>query len=341
MATASVLTKEPTATSQSTTPCLEITTDQAASLVQRHLHQLVERASTLLDVPVVTLAVLDPLSQRLRGAAIACTHGQAPPSTHLRVHQALARWVTRHRVRLLIGDAASDSRVRSLGLRASGSWLSVPLLVGQEVVGALTLASPVLNAFGPLHLEVLNLVADLGALAIFQARHLAAGTQQGRQQSILLEVARELTIASDGRALVRHTMSALRQLIPCEEAVLFRYQAQTETLCGVAGLGTHSSRLADAHIRVRDPQSVTAWVAQQRRPILHAGGTAGFIGQATEALLAHRKMALLAVPLVAGEQLLGVILLARARPFAPADLRTLLTLGQLLAPALARAGSSR
>jgi GAF domain-containing protein len=47
-------------------------------------------------------------------------------------------------------------------------------------------------------------------------------------------------------------------------------------------------------------------------------------------------MALLAVPLVAGERLLGVILLARTLPFATSDLRTLLTLSQLVAQAFDR-----
>lgn len=340
MATASVLTEEPLATSSSTHPHLENTTHLAVNPVQIQLQRLVERASALLDAPEVTLAVLDPESQRLIRAASASPRGQGSHPANLRVHHALARWVTRHQMPLLIGDGASDPRARALGTGARGSWLSVPLLAGQEVVGALTLASPVLHAFGPLHLGVLELGADLGALAIVQARRLEAQAQQERPQTTLLEVARGLAAATDVRALVRLTVSALGRLIPAEEAVLFRYQAQTDTLCGVAGLGTQSSRLADAHIRVRDPQSVTAWVAQQRRPLLYASGATGFIGQATEALLAHRHLALLAVPLVAGERLLGVILLARALPFATSDLRTLLTLSQLLAPALARTAST-
>lgn len=338
MATASVLTQEYAEASRYTSPRLASATPEAANLVQVQLQRLVERASALLDAPVVTLAVLDPVRQRLVRAATASQHGPGSHPPALRVHQALARWVTKHRVPLLIGDGACDPRARALGPGARGSWLSVPLLSGQEVMGVLTLASPVLNAFGSLHLGVLELVAELGALTLVQERRLEAVAQQDRQQTTLLEVARALATPTDVRAIVRLTVSALGRLIPCEEAVLFRYQAKTETLCGVAGRGTHSSRLADVHIQVRDPQSVTAWVAQQRRPLLYTGGATGFVGQATEALLAHREMALLAVPLVAGEHLLGVILLARALPFATGDLRLLLTLSQLLAPALARAG---
>jgi GAF domain-containing protein len=90
-----------------------------------------------------------------------------------------------------------------------------------------------------------------------------------------------------------------------------------------------------------DPQSVTAWVAQQRRPLLHSIGTQGFIGRATEVLLAERELALLSVPLVAREQLRGAITLARAAPFHSGELRTMLTLSQMIAQALAQSRDAR
>ena len=150
-------------------------------------------------------------------------------------------------------------------------------------------------------------------------------------------MARRLGTPLDTSTLVDLAVSALRRLIPCEEAVVYRYEAATQTLWGMAGLGTHSRQLADVRIRVSDPQSVTAWVAQQRRPLLQAGGVHGFVGRATGALLGHRARALLAVPVVAREQLWGVITLVRDDQFAPGDLRTLLTLSQLMAPALLQA----
>jgi transcriptional regulator with GAF, ATPase, and Fis domain len=217
----------------------------------------------------------------------------------------------------------------------------MPLLAGQQVLGALVLASPSISAFRPQNLRLLELVADLGALALFQVRQREAVDQQKKQLARLLEVARCLGTALDTRAIVGLTTSALRQLIPCEEAVVYRYEAGTETLCGMAGWGTQSSKLADTRIRISDPQSVTAWVAQQRRPLLHAGGAHGFVGRATGVLLAQRELGLLAAPVVAREQLWGVITMARAVPFEPGDLRTLLTLCQLIAPALVQAGEAR
>lgn len=336
MATVQGLTKEERSGSRSTSPHLERTRRQTASLLDAQLQRFVERAAALVDAPRVSLAVLDPASQALEIVTIWSKRFGGAHSANRRVHKEMARWVPTHREPALIADFAGDPRVRALGMRAVGSWMSVPLLAGQEAIGALTIASPEINAFRLHHLQQLEVLAELSALAIFQARQLDVAAQQTRHLTTLLEVSRGLATTSDARTIIRHTVSGLRRLIPCEEAVILRSQVDTATLWGVAGLGTQSRRLAEACIPVSDPQSVTAWVAQHRRPLLYQSGAQGFLGLTTESLLFQREMALLAVPLFASERLWGVILLARPVPFATDDLRTMLTLSQILAPALAQ-----
>ena len=53
--------------------------------------------------------------------------------------------------------------------------------------------------------------------------------------------------------------------------------------------------------------------------------------------MTKRDMALLAVPLVAEEHLWGVVTLARQQAFTNGELPMMLTLGSLIAPALAHA----
>lgn len=333
-------TKERLAGSRSTYR-LESAEIQAARLLDTQLQRLVERVAILMDAPWASLAVLDPISQTLELAVAWSGHFGGLHQANQRVHEEVARWVTRHRAPAIISDGANDQLTRTLGILEVGSLLSVPLLSGQQVLGVLTLSSPSLSAFRPQQLRLLELVADLGALALLQARQRDAVVQQKEHLTLLLEVARGLGTAPDGRTIIDLTLSAIQRLIRCEEAVVYHYDAETETLCGVAGWGTQSPQLANVRIHVSDPQSVTAWVAQQRRPLLQAGGSRGFVGRATGALLAHRELALLAVPVVAHEQLWGVITLARAVPFEPGDLRTMLALSQLIAPALIQARTVR
>lgn len=336
MATLPVVTTARPEASGSTSHRLESAEHQAARPLDVQLQRLVERAAALMGAQRASLVVLDPASQA-PVMVVAWSQGLGEPyPANLRVHEEVARWVARHRAPAIIADFAHDPGARALGLMAVGSLLSVPLLAGQQVLGALTMSSPLLSTFRLPHLRLLELVADLGALTIVQARQLEAVEAQKEHLRLLLEVSRALGTTPDARTIIGLTVSAIWRLIRCEEAVLYRYEASSEMLCGVAGLGTQSRQLAEARIRVSDPQSVTAWVAQQRRPLLHSSGTEGFVGRATEALLAQREMALLAVPLVACERLWGVITLARAVPFETGDLRIMLTLSQMIAQALAQ-----
>jgi len=152
-----------------------------------------------------------------------------------------------------------------------------------------------------------------------------------------MEVARALSHTTEAHQVLSLTTAGIRRLIICEEAVVFSYEATTQELRGVAGLGVQSAQLAERRIQLSDPQSVTAWVARQRRPLLHSSGSRAFVGPVTDTLLIRQDLALLAVPLVAQDQLWGVITLARPAPFDTNDLRTMLNLSSFVAPALAQA----
>src|SRR5262249_32195043 len=160
-----------------------------------------------------------------------------------------------------------------LGIPEVGSLLSVPLLSGQQVLGALTLSSPSICAFRQQHLRLLELVADLGALALVQARQHDTASRQKEQLTLLLAVARGLGTTREVRGIIDLAVSAIQQLIRCEEGVVYHYETETETLCGVAGWGMQSPQLANVRIQVNDPKSLTAWVARQRRPLLQTGGS--------------------------------------------------------------------
>lgn len=334
MTTALVVTEERLSANRYPYSHLEHAERQAAGILEAHLQRLVERACALTGASRASLAVLDPASQVPVIVAAWAQSSSGPRPATLRVHEELARWVTMQRVPAFIADGVRDPHARALGLMAVGSLLAVPLLVGQQVLGALTISSPAISAFSHTHLRLLELGADLGALAIFQARQLDALAKQTLPPTRSLDLSRGLEPTPDAPAILELAVSAIQRLVPCEEAVVYRYEAASEILCGLVGWGPHSRRLADVRIPVRDPHSVTAWVAQQRRPLLQASGANGFVGRATGELLAHRELALLAVPVVAREQLWGVITLARAVPFEPGDLRTMLTLSQLIAPGL-------
>ena len=84
----------------------------------------------------------------------------------------------------------------------------------------------------------------------------------------------------------------------------------------------------------RSKQSIAAWVAQKRRPIIQAPGGRLFVGRVTGILLGEDDLALLSAPLLSKDHLHGVVLLTRFIPFEASELRIVLNLCNLVAIAM-------
>ncbi len=314
--------------------------NKAARELEEGFQRLVANAVALVGARAGSLMVVDPTKKLLVPMVVFLPDAPQPRELLPPEYAAIARWTLHHRTPAIVEQAATDPRMQVPDAVSDGSVLCVPLLAGQEALGTLMLSTPVPAAFRRTHVKLLEMLADLAAIAILQGRYQEAAFQQTQSLSTLLEVARALSNTRDARQIMRLATAGIQRLLPCKEAIIFSYEANTHDLLGVAGLGVQSARLAERRISIDDPQSVTAWVAQQRRPLLHSAGSRAFVGPVTDWLLAKQELALLAVPLVAQEQLWGVITLARHAPFETPDLRTLLNLGNLVASALAHTESA-
>jgi GAF domain-containing protein len=87
-------------------------------------------------------------------------------------------------------------------------------------------------------------------------------------------------------------------------------------------------------IPLDDKQSLVAWVAQNRRPILQSPGGRVFVGRITGILLGADDLALLGAPLLSKDQLRGVLMLGRFTPFTTNELRVVLNLSTIVAIAM-------
>ncbi len=310
---------------------------RAIRSLDEQLQRMVERAAALVGASRGSLLLLDPFTQTLITAA--AFQGPAEQyQTNPLLHEAIARWVLAHRSTAVSEDLAADPRAQVPGVFAAGSLLSVPLIARQQVLGALTVSSPYPGTFRPPHLHLLETLADLAAAITLQARQLEAAAQHTRYLNMLLDTARALLSAREDQQVFGALLATIQRLVRCNEAVIFHYDAQSGMLHGVAGLGVQGSQATEQHISITDPQSITAWVAQHRRPLLHSPGARAFVGQVTDSLASRQEMALLATPLMGQEQLWGVITLARPAAFDTNDLRTMLALSAMAVQALAHTG---
>jgi signal transduction histidine kinase/HAMP domain-containing protein len=95
-----------------------------------------------------------------------------PPGHRLKLDQGMVGWAGRHGETLLANDVEAEPRYTNLypGVMPTRSELSVPVLVGQEIVGVLDVQNSQLNAFDENDRVVMETLADQIAVAIENAR---------------------------------------------------------------------------------------------------------------------------------------------------------------------------
>ncbi len=302
------------------------------------LNRIVGHTADLLKVRNCSLALMEPTTSTL----VTIVSVQSPPKgqrrARFRLNEGVAGWVAANLAPAIIDDVSIDSRFKALGAYSIGSMMCAPLLSGQQLLGTITTSSSELGAFDDQSLKILQMFAEQAVFAISKVRQMAEALQQTGQLAALLDVSRAMTSTLDARQIFRAIVAGIRRLVRCDDAMIFGYDESEQELRVVAGMGLRSARLSDVRIHLTDTQSIAAWVAQKRRPLLHAPGEHNGVGQVTEAFLAGDDLALLSVPLLSKERLRGVVTLARPYPFDSSDLRAMLNLSNIVATALENAG---
>jgi GAF domain-containing protein/DNA-binding response OmpR family regulator/sensor histidine kinase YesM len=105
-------------------------------------------------------------------------------------------WIADHQQPLLIPDVTAFDEVKpklASDQMLVGSYMGVPMLVGDTFVGTLEMMSDELNAYQPQDIETLQTVANQAAIAIENARLFAAIEHNMRKVSVLHETTTALS----------------------------------------------------------------------------------------------------------------------------------------------------
>lgn len=125
----------------------------------------------------------------------------------------------------LIGGATADGQARiSQNVREDEEWLAVPSLpltqselvvplhVREQIIGALTIQSSLLNAFEPELISTLQIMADQLAIAIENSRLLARSEERARQQQLLNKISSQMHNSTDVNEIIRIGLQSLSDL---------------------------------------------------------------------------------------------------------------------------------
>ena len=150
-------------------------------------HQTVELVRATFGYMFVAVCVREENSNRIifEGSTSPILHNQ-----HVHVGQGIIGWVVENGEILNVPDVTRDERYWPMAsLPQTHSELAVPLIFGEEVIGAIDVESDEAAAFDDEDIYTLRTLADQIAIAIHEARLYAAEREQAWISTALLQVA--------------------------------------------------------------------------------------------------------------------------------------------------------
>lgn len=250
------------------------------------------------------------------------------PATAFEIGSA-AGWVAAHRQTLDIPDVFRDDRIgypewwREYQLT---SFLGLPIIRGEALLGVLWLCGRRPFRAGPDQERLLASFVTNAAVAIRNARGFAESEARRRAATALTEVGRLLAETLDPGVLGQRITDSVRDLFGTQSAALYRLEPESGDLIGLAGSGDAGSAFRPGIVMPRGA-GMAGLAIRERGPVF----TADLLSDPRVRLPAEVRAriepapyrAVLAVPLVAKEQIIGSLSLAdpAGRAFSPEDVR--------------------
>ncbi|GAC1590418.1 MAG: hypothetical protein NVS4B1_35250 [Ktedonobacteraceae bacterium] len=309
------------------------------------LQKIIYNAGALLEVRNCSITLLDASGSTLVTLAELQKNGRTPRHTRFRLNEGIAGWVAENCEPLVINDVSLDPRFKRLGRTPIGSIMCVPLIDDDRFIGILTATSQESHAFDTKKARMMIIFAEQAILAITNARNTEQAQRQTDQLEMVMDLSRGITTRHEPDALYRTILVDVQRLVPCDLATLYLYQEDTQELYPIAELygadtalddereidaaAVKTTHLEQQKVHLYNAQSVTAWAAVHKHPMLRTPSHEIHTDPESE-----EDMAELSAPLVSKHVLYGVLSLKRVQSFTSEELRVVRKIGNMAAAAL-------
>ena len=295
-----------------------------------------QKASQLMDITNFFLCLYDKDEEELH--FIIWMYDGEPLEPFSCELSGLTGWVVREKEPLLIGDWDEEEQrfpaKADIITERQRSWLGVPLLVGEEMIGAISVQSPEPYAFNLDTQRLLETIASQAAIAIKNARlHADLECRIGRLQT-LNQASGELGAELNTEAIFEIAVKAVVQTLDCTHCTIFALEDGL--------LVPQASHSKDKDIKITRcfalGEGLAGWVAQKGESLLaqDAKKDEHFSKGETRPEV-NRSMVV--VPLKIDDEVIGVISADqdRVNAFDEQDLQTVETLASQAGTALEKA----
>ncbi len=312
---------------------LEVSEDLSSTLdldeLMTRMAELVKRA---IDYEIFAILLLSESTQQLRVRFSVGHPDELVRSLRIKVGEGIVGRAAQTRRSVRVSDVLKEpGYIRSL--TTVRSELAVPLIAKNRVVGVIDLEASHPNFFTAQHQYLLELLASRMALAVENARLYRRTVRQARTLKLLYEISRELGSELILKELLRKIGALTKRLIDYHRFGTLLYDEQTRSLSAVISMKEDEN--IPERFTVPLDQGVVGAAARARETVLVPD-----VSRDPRYITVNPDTrSELAVPLVHGDRLVGVVDLESPRVgyFTEEHARLLATLAPQMAIAIENA----
>ncbi len=277
------------------------------------LQTLYEQCQTVLEFGVFYVAIYDEQNHLIRHPFF-IDEGQilSIPPRDIRINPGLSGYIIANKQTLYLPDSSDQAAVGRYHLlhtnnRSSLSFVGVPLIVRDRVVGVMSIQSYQVNAYQPDQINLLEIIADQVAAAVEHSRLFAEIQANARFLKLLNEITRSALEANDINTMLQVLANQMGELFNADSCFITRWDEDTQQTYPMAEDKDRSRQYQQSPI-VPGEITLTASVLREGHPlavvdVYHTPYLSPHI--AAE----HTSKSLLGLPLIAGSQKLGAVLM--------------------------------
>ena len=282
--------------------------------VEEVLEEVHRGASRLLDTTNFYIGLYDPERNDIRFAFDVTSSELDKQITVVTADEGFAGYIVRHRTSVLVQENPAE-RLAEMGIEMVGelalSYLGVPLLIGDRVLGVMAVQSfTTPRVYDEHDQDLLSAIASQTAIALQNAYLFEETQRSARQWEALTEVGRAIGSILNLDEVLRLMLERLKQVVPYDSVSLWLREGETMRVHAVVGLEDQEGVVGltvpiqeDALFQelVHTRQSLTIADAQQDERFRGLGGT-------------EWVRSWLGVPLLSKGQVIGLLTIDKSDP---------------------------